>query len=158
MRKLKIYLDTSVISHLKQDDVPDKMNDTLALWEEIKSGDYDVTISAVTVKEILNCNEPKRSIMMDFLNDIEFQSIDINQEMNELAHEIINRGILTKKSLDDCTHIAAAIVNNCDIIVSWNFKHLVNVKTINGVREIAASGHYKQIDIYSPTVLLKGDD
>lgn len=78
--------------------------------------------------------------------------------MNDLANEIIIRGILTKKSLDDCTHIAAAIVNNCDIIVSWNFKHLVNVKTINGVREITISHHYKQIDIYTPSVLRKGED
>ena len=102
MRKLKIYLDTSFMSHLYQLDAPDKMKD--------------------------------------------------------LAEEIIRRGILTPKSLDDTTHIAAAIVNGCDIIVSWNFKHMVNVRTIDGVREIVVSKRYKSIDIYSPPVLLKGDD
>ena len=87
----------------------------------------------------------------------DFYVMPITKETDELAQEIIRRGILTHKSLDDCTHIAVAILNNCDIIVSWNFKHLVNIRTIDGVREIVISRHYKPIDIYSPTMLLKGD-
>jgi predicted nucleic acid-binding protein len=157
MRKPKIYLDTSVISYLYQLDAPEKMNDTLALWEEIQAGEYQAVISEITTKELLNCTEPKRSKMLDYLNEADFEVFSIISEINNLAKEIINHGILTAKSLDDCRHIAAAIVNNCDIIVSWNFKHLVNVRTINGVRAITVPNHYKPIDIYSPTMLLKGD-
>jgi len=158
MRKLKIYLDTSVISHLHQPDAPDKMNDTLALWEETKAGEYKAVISDITTRELMNCAEPKRSIMADYLNEYDFEVLAIDKEIDDLAQEIIKRGILTVKSIDDCTHIAAAIINNCDIIVSWNFKHLVNIKTIKGVREITVSNHYKQIDIYTPSMLLKGDE
>ena len=158
MRKLKIYLDTSFISHMHQLDAPDKMNDTIALWEDIKAGEYHAVISEVTTRELMNAPEPKRSIIADYLNEADFEILAITSEMDELAQEIIGRGILTQKSLDDCTHIAAAILNNCDIIVSWNFKHLVNIKTINGVREIVVSRYYKPIDIYSPTMLLKGDE
>jgi predicted nucleic acid-binding protein len=158
VRKLKIYLDTSVISYLHQLDAPDKMNDTLALWEEIKAGEYQAVISEVTTKELMNCAEPKRSIMVDYLSEADLEVFAINKETDDLAQEIIRHGILTPKSIDDSTHIASAIINNCDIIVSWNFKHLVNIKTINGVRAIILSNHYKSIDIYSPTMLLKGDD
>jgi len=158
MKKLKIYLDTSVISYLHQPDAPDKMSDTLALWEEIKAGEYQAVISEVTTMELMDCTEPKRSIMADYLNEVAFEVLAINREINDLAQEIIRRGILTPKSIDDCTHIAAAIINNCDIIVSWNFKHLVNIRTINGIREITVSNHYKSIDIYTPSVLLKGDE
>ena len=158
MRVQKIYLDTSVVSYLNQPDMPDKMNDTLALWEEIKAGEYKAVISEITTRKLMNCAEPKRSIMADYLNEADFEVLTINDEIKELAQEIINRGILTPKSLDDCTHIAVAIINNCDIIVSWNFKHLVNVRTINGVLAITVSNHYKQIDIYTPSVLLKGDE
>ena len=56
--------------------------------------------------------------------------MEITDEIDDLAEEIIRRGILTPKSLDDATHIAAAIVNGCDIIVSWNFKHMVNAEII----------------------------
>ena len=134
------------------------MNDTLALWEEIKAGEYQAVISKLTTTELMNCSEPKRSIMADYLNEADFEILTITNEINILAQEIINCGILMPKSLDDCTHIAAVIVNNCDIIVSWNFKHLVNIKTINVVRTITVSNHYKPIDIYSPSVLLKGDE
>jgi len=157
VKKLKIYLDTSVISYLYQLDAPDKMNDTLALWEDIKAGEYQAVISEVTARELMECSEPKRTIMADYLNEAGFEVLAIDSEINELAQEIVRRGILRPKSIDDCTHIATAIINNCDIIVSWNFKHLVNIKTINGIRGITASNHYKPIDIYTPTVLLKGD-
>ena len=54
MRKLKVYLDTSVISHLFQEDVPEKMEDTRQLWEMFKNGKYDVYLSTVTLREIQN--------------------------------------------------------------------------------------------------------
>lgn len=50
MKKLKIYLDTSVISHLKQGDAPDKTADTLKLWEDIKQGKYDVYLSEKNIR------------------------------------------------------------------------------------------------------------
>jgi predicted nucleic acid-binding protein len=68
MKKLKIYLDTSVISHLDAPDVPDKMADTLKLWEYIKAGVYDVVISDVVTDELAKCAEPKRSKLAFYLS------------------------------------------------------------------------------------------
>jgi len=133
------------------------MSESLALWKDIIAGDYDAVISEITTRELMNALEPKRSIIAGFLGDAKFEELPITEAVDELAYEIIKRGILTVKSLDDCAHIAIAILNNCDIIVSWNFKHLVNIKTINGIREIVVSHRYKPIDIYSPTMFLKGD-
>ena len=96
-RKLKVYLDTSVISHLMQEDVPEK-------WQ------------------------------------IQYESYDITKDVLDVAHQLIAMGVLTNKSFDDCQHIGAAVVNNCDCIISWNFKHIVNIKTIRGVRAITNSG------------------
>jgi len=61
------------------------------------------------------------------------------------------------KSFDDCRHIAAALVSGCDIIASWNFKHIVNARTIRGARIISAAEGFKDIIICSPTMLLGGD-
>ena len=157
MKKLKIYLDTSFISHLHQLDALNKMNDSLILWKDILAGEYNTVISEITTRELMDCAEPKRSIIAKYLKQGNFEELFVTDEIDDLAEEIINRGILTAKSLDDCTHIATAVANGCDIIVSWNFKHLVNFRTIHGVREIVISKHYKPIDIYSPTMLLKGD-
>ena len=76
-----------------------------------------------------------------------------------MAQEIIEEGILKPKSKDDCIHIATAILGECSIIVSWNFKHLVNVNTINGIRKIIFANHMNRvIDIYSPNILLEEED
>lgn len=53
MRKLKIYLDTSFISYMQQIDAPDKMNDTLTLWDDIKAGEYRAIISELTTRELI---------------------------------------------------------------------------------------------------------
>ena len=134
--KVKIYLDTSVISHLQATDTPEKMADTLLLWEDIKAGIYEVVISNVTIDEINDCSEPKRSFMLNELKKIPLTVIETETKVEELSHEFIQLGILKEKNIDDCMHIATALLAKCDIIVSWNFKHMVNVKTINGVRGI----------------------
>jgi predicted nucleic acid-binding protein len=158
MEKLKVYLDTSVISHLMQEDVPGKMADTLKLWDMFKEGKYDIYLSQVTVDEIRKCPEPKRSVMYDYLSDIDYTNLDITAETLELAQRIIDIGILTQKSFDDCQHIAVAVINGCDCIISWNFKHIVNIKTIRGVRAVTNLKGYKPIEILNPSVLLESEE
>lgn len=155
MKKLKIYLDTSVISHLKQDDAPDKTADTLKLWKDIKQGKYDVYLSDTTLEEVMKCKQPKQDIMLNYLAEVEYTTLSNSDEVDQVAEQIIALGILTEKSLDDCIHIATAVVNACDIIVSWNFKHMVNIKTIRGIRAIANLQGYQSIDIVQPTTLLE---
>jgi predicted nucleic acid-binding protein len=158
MKKLKIYLDTSVISHLKQDDVPEKMSDTLKLWDDIKAGKYEVFISEVTLEEVMRCGQPKRDIMLGYLNGTNYTVIEIDKEINQIAMQFINNGILTDKSLDDCRHIACSIVSGCDIIISWNFKHIVNYRTMRGVKLISALSGYNEVSICTPTILVEGEE
>ena len=156
MKKLKLYLDTSVISHLHAPDTPDKMADTLLLWEEIQAGLYDVYVSPVVFEELNKCKEPKKSIITDYLNNIKFIIIEENTETIRLARKIIENGILTANNFNDCRHISGAIVGDCDMIISWNFKHMANIKTINGVKSITILEGYKDINIYTPPVLTGG--
>jgi predicted nucleic acid-binding protein len=157
MNKLKVYLDTSVISHLMQEDVPEKMADTLKLWNMFKNNKFDVYLSTVTLEEISACPEPKRSSMFDYLEQIDYTPIEITNDMSEVAQQLIDMNILTKKSYDDCQHIAAAVIYGCDCIISWNFKHIVNIKTIRGVRAITNLKGYKPIEILNPSVLLESE-
>ena len=157
MRKLKIYLDTSVVSHLMQEDVPEKMADTRQLWEMFKAGKYDVYLSTVTLREIQRCPEPKKTQLIGYLNEIRFTILDITEDITAVANKMIEMGILTQKSFDDCQHIGAAVINECDCIISWNFKHIVNVKTIRGVRAITNLEGYKMIEIWNPSVLLESE-
>lgn len=155
MRKQKIYLDTSVISHLDQRDAPDKMADTLLLWEEIKQGLYDVAISQITLDEVGANKAEKRNLLLNYLAEIDYTFVELSPEINAYADKLIDADILTMKSHDDCLHIASAVASNCDILLSWNFKHILRVKTINGVRSISAILGYKGIDIIPPSMIVE---
>ena len=155
---MKVYLDTSVISHLYQEDVPEKMTDTRQLWEMFREEKYDVYLSTVTLEEIEGCPEPKRSQLFDCLEQINYTLVQINSNVAEIAEHIIEMGILTKKSYDDCQHIGAAIISECDCIISWNFKHIVNIKTIRGIRAITNLKGHKPIEILNPSVLLGSEE
>ena len=74
-----------------------------------------------------------------------------------LANKIIEHGILTQKSYADCMHIANAVLSECDIIVSWNFKHIVTFKTVRGIKAITLMEGLKDLEIYPPTMLLEED-
>ncbi|MCM1124115.1 MAG: PIN domain nuclease [Eubacterium sp.] len=158
MKKMKVYLDTSVVSYLHQLDAPEKMRDTLALWELFKSGSYEVYVSDIVFREIDKCDEEKLIVLLNYLKQIEYHTIETNNDIIELAGKFIDFGVLREKSFDDCQHIAAAILAGCDVIISWNFKHIVNVKTVKGVKIITTMEGYKDLLIYPPSALLEGDD
>ncbi len=159
MKKLKIYLDTSVISHLQTEDALEKTASTLKLWDEIAQGKYYVCISKLVLAELNKCAEPKKTLMFDYLNRSTFDIFEINEEIELLSLKYLEECIIPEKYGDDATHISAATVNNCDYIVSWNFKHMVKVKTIMGVNGINKLVGYKEIGIVSPDSLIEeGDD
>jgi hypothetical protein len=95
---------------------------------------------------------------VDYLSQIEYNFIEIDNEIMLYADKLNEMGILTDKHYDDCLHIASAVVNECNYLLSWNFKHIVRVKTINGVRSINAILGYHGIDIYSPNLLIESED
>jgi predicted nucleic acid-binding protein len=154
MRKLKIYIDTSVISHLQHEDAPERMRETLLFWEELKTGKYEVFISDVVLQEIENCYEPKQTDMFNYLEDINYEVLADSDEVWSLAKAYIENGILTQKRINDCLHIAFATVSKCDAVVSWNFRHMLRLSTIKGVRAVnAKNGYFEPIDILQPTMI-----
>jgi predicted nucleic acid-binding protein len=158
MRKLKLYLDTSTISHLFADDTPEKMEDTHRLWNDFVNGKYKIYISQVVIDEIEKCPEPKQSRMIEKLQQTDFEILDETDEVRDLALEYIKGGVLKEKSIADCRHIAHAVVYNCDAIVSWNFEHLVNFKTINKVKVVNTIFHYKEMNILPPTMFIEREE
>ena len=157
MKNTKIYLDTSVISHLDAPDTPEKMADTKLLWEQIGKGKYDVVLSEVVFSELNKCHEPKKSYLITCLKQIQYTRVELDNDTSALADKFIKLSILGATSLDDCRHISAAILAGCDMIVSWNFKHIVNPKTIKGTKVITVMEGYKDILICTPTMLTEGD-
>ena len=158
MKKLKLYLDTSVISHLDAPDAPDKMADTKRLWTLMKYCRYDIVISDATIDELEGCAEPKRSFMYEQLAMIVYTDVERSEEAQTLAKLYAEVGGLPPKSRVDALHLAIASVEGCQAIISWNFKHIVNLRTMNAVEAVNIREGYYPLKILSPTMLLESED
>ena len=130
------------------------------LWELIKRGEYEASISSVVVDELMaNNNTEKRDVLLDYLKQIDFDIINITDEVHTTAEAVVKNGIVSDKNYNDSLHIACAISNGCDCLISYNYKHLVNIKTIKGARAISNLRGYGNIDIVSAIALIqKGED
>jgi len=97
--------------------------------------------------------------LLSYLKQIEFDIINITDEAHATAKIVVQNGIISDKNYNDSLHIALAITNGCDCLVSFNFKHLVNIKTIKGARAISNLRGYGNLDIISAVALIqKGEE
>jgi len=142
-KKISLYPDTSIFGGY-YDDV--FMLDTRLLFGKIKDGKYDVFVSSLTQTELKNAPGDVKKL----LNRIEWRPLTITPECEFLADEYIKENVVGTTSRDDCVHIATATINNIDILVSWNFKHIVNVERIRGYNSVNMKHGYKRLDIHSP--------
>ena len=157
MRKLKLYLDTSVISHLDAPHKPNETVETLALWEYLKTRvDVEIVISELTLRELNRCSQPKLQFVLEKLNEFDYLLLEVSEDDRNLANHYLGNAVLTEKSIDDLTHIAIATLNDCRYILSWNFKHFVNPKTVNAVYAINRMKNLPGISIVSPSMMLGG--
>ena len=150
MKKLKIYIDTSVINHLLADEVPERMKKTNKFWEYLREGEYKGYISELVVAEIVSCPEPKKSKLEYILYNTVLFKLEITDEVVDLAEKYINEGLFPQKYRDDAVHVALATVYGCNVLVSWNFKHMVKLKTIFGVNGINKMLGYASLEIVTP--------
>lgn len=156
MRKQRLYLDTSVISHIDAPHKPKAESITLRFFEYVRKheNEYELAVSPVTLAEVRNCPEPKRTKLLDLLASLDIESLPYNLEAQRLADLYVESGVLGSKHIRDLTHIAYAVVARCDYIISWNFEHFVNTKTISRVNAVNRLNNYSDVFIVSPHPIL----
>ncbi len=76
--------------------------------------------------------------------------VELHSEAVELATNYIQENVVGKTSFTDCLHIALATLSNADYLVSWNFKHIVNIQRIKGYNSVNRMKGYAQLEIRSP--------
>jgi predicted nucleic acid-binding protein len=150
VKKQRIYLDTSVYGGYYDDEFEEF---TKPLFERINNGEFTIIFSTMLETELEFAPEKVRKIV----RSIETEDTEFVEETDvavELATEYIIENVVGRTSYPDCLHIALATINQADILVSWNFKHIVNVERIRGYNSINIKNGYKQLDIRSPRELM----
>lgn len=157
LKKLRFYFDTSILNFALADDVPKEKEATLKLLGEVNFGIYEANISEVVLGEIERAPEEKDKALLELIRKYPLENLSVTEEIRNLARRYIQEGIIPKKYEDDALHIACASVNNLDAVISWNFEHIVKLKTKREVVGINVLLGYKEIDIYSPWEVVRSD-
>ncbi len=158
LRVPKVYLETSVFNFVFADDAPEKRADTLVLFREIQEGKYRAFTSQYAVSELQRASQPKCDAMLGLIKRYNIGYLLSNDEAQILADIYVAEGIVPAKYLADALHIAVATVNDMDLIISYNFKHIVKLKTITLAEAVNCREGYRRIGIYSPTEVIENDD
>jgi predicted nucleic acid-binding protein len=155
MKKLKLYLETSVISAAIDHREPEKTEQTLCLLTEIKAKGHEAFISRIVLVEIAKADEDTQKKLLNVVKDIDPEELYIDKEVEILAKKYISEGVIPQKYDNDALHIAVASVNDLDAVVSWNFAHMVKHKTRMEVMGINTFMGYRVIDICTPKEVTK---
>lgn len=155
MRKLKLYLDTSVWNFHYAGDAPEKRDVTKKFFEEVKSGKYEVYISELVIAEIAEAGEEKQNKLRTLIEEYQPFELKTDLEVEELSERYIAAKIVPSKYEADVIHIAFAVANDLDVVVSWNLRHMVKLRTrleVNGINKIEG---YKEIEICTPEEVIE---
>lgn len=150
MKKQRIYLDTSVFGGYFDQEFKEF---TEPLFNRIFNDEFTVLISTMLDEELEFA--PKR--IKELLSKLSKKSTEFLRDKNEavnLATEYIDGQVVGKTSYADCLHIALATIYQADLLVSWNFKHIVNIERIRGYNFINIKNGYKHLEIRSPRELM----
>jgi predicted nucleic acid-binding protein len=158
--KLRIYLDTSVISFYFAEDAPEKMALTRKFFDELEDNhQYEVCISFLVLRELGNTKDiGLRKQLLDFTAKLQATILEPAPAVEEITKLFVQKGIIPQKVQDDAIHLALALVNRMDYILSWNFKHMVRPATRKALRELAITEGYKIVEITTPEEVLRGEE
>jgi len=152
--KQRFYFDTSVFGGVYDIEFEDE---TLQLFERVKLGKIVCVYSDLTETELIKAPENVKKYFKELPKE-NTERVIVNAEIIELATKYLEDKVVGKTSFDDCIHIATATLNKVDMLVSWNFKHIVNIYRIRGYNSINIKMNYSSLEIRSPKEILEYED
>lgn len=152
MLRLRIYIDTSVVGGCLDEEFKE---DSIKFFDDFVKGVKTLVISDILLFELGGAPDEVRNILKKVpAENIEY--VSLNEESIALANAYIEEGAVVEKSLSDARHIAIATVERVDVLVSWNFKHIVNINRIHLLNSVNLKLGYPLLDIRSPKEVLFG--
>jgi hypothetical protein len=151
--KLRIYIDTSVLGGCEDAEF---QKFSQRLMGHFKEGSFILVLSNLTVQELAAAPKQVRARLMEVPEEhIEVLQLDL--EAMDLAEAYISEGVISEKLRADAQHIAIATVGRVDVLVSWNFKHIVNLHRIHGYNSVNLRRGYPMIEIRAPQEVLRDE-
>jgi predicted nucleic acid-binding protein len=146
LKTLRVYADTSVFGGCLDDEFSEE---SISFFKEVRNGKFILVLSTTTLRELEEAPDDVKKILSEIpVNHVEL--IKFSDEIKELRDAYLEAKILSETSKYDAEHIASASVAEADMIISWNFKHIVHYDKIIQYHSVNLLHGYKPIAIYSP--------
>ncbi len=152
MKKISLYLDTSVIGGYFDEEFEDS---TKRLFELIQLGLYEVYLSEITLIELKNIPAHHYEKFKLLLSTFDYNEIFESEESKKLALQYLDKKVISNKYFEDARHVAIVSCFKIDFIISWNFKHLVNINRIREFNAVNIRMGYSTIDIRTPKEVIE---
>lgn len=126
---LKCYLDTSVFNFALATAFPDKQDPTLRFLDQCRNEQFEAYISTLVIKEIASTSDQKKKEeLLALIRNLKLQEVPLPEDRtNDLVEQYLQAGIIPPKARNDAAHIAAAVLSDLDVVVSWNLEHMVRL-------------------------------
>jgi rRNA-processing protein FCF1 len=151
IKRLSIYIENSVIGGYFDEEFQEH---TRKLFEEFRKGTYKPIISSHVIAELEN-GAPNH--VKENLKTINYEEYTVNDEMLKLAEKYMEQKIVSENYYSDALHIAVATVLGVDVLVSWNFKHIVNLDKIKLFNSVNLREGYSILEIRSPREVIENE-
>jgi hypothetical protein len=145
-RPLRVYADTSVFGGCFDAEFEQASR---RFFDDIRRGHVRLVLSDTTLLELTEAPEKVRRVLAD-LPQTALERIVLNDEIERLRDAYLAHGVVGPAAKRDAEHIAAATVADVDMIVSWNFKHIVHYEKISGYQGVNLLEGYSAVRIFSP--------
>ena len=149
--KSRIYIDTSIIGGYYDVEFEEP---TIRLFDRIKNGDFNVYFSEVNETELSLAPQNVKDLVNLIPTDC-YKHLDLDGESKALAETYVKEKALGQASLNDAYHIAISSVNRLDCLISWNFKHIVNLRRIHLFNAVNIKEGYPMLEIRSPREVIE---
>ena len=159
--KKSVYIETSIPSYLTARPSRDVravawQQITGQWWDEARA-DYELFTSELVIVEASAGNPESAARRLEALEGI--AELPIDEEVQDLAEQLISQGGLPSAAEADALHVAVAAVHRIDYLLTWNFRHIDNAAKKPIIRSICAAAGYSCPEICAPMELLQeGDD
>lgn len=150
---IRVYADTSVFGGIFDDEFSRASHE---FFDQVRKGKFHLLTSALVVDEIAPAPVQVRSLFEEMTEMYEVARI--SAEALELQQAYLGAEIVSPKWINDALHVAIAVTNRCDMIVSWNFKHIVHYRKIPQYNAVNTLNGYSSISIHSPLEVIADDD
>ena len=150
---MRLYFDTSVLGALTDRHDERRLAATRELLRAVRNAVHEAVISNVVQEELERAPADVRRSIIGEIRDIEFDLVTESVESAGLVTEYLAAKIVPPRYSNDLRHVAVATVHRVDALVSWNFKHLVNLRTRRAVHAINLRLGFPLLEIVSPEVV-----